>query len=105
MSKYTYTVQSNYSGKWISIMTKTRDFCLGFVKAREDYFPRKSYRVMRSDGKIIVDMPACDDVSIGRIAVWPPPEQCEEAARLVSEKAGQICKQTAKHEALRVSKP
>lgn len=102
--KHTYTVQSHYMGQWIDIVRDTRDFCAGFLHARKDYAPRNAYRVMRSDGKVIAESPAFDDVSVGQVAGWPTPEQYEAAAKRAMDQAARIRDQTAKQEAMRTAR-
>ena len=45
---------------------------------------------MRSDGRIIEEVAASDDVSIGQIAGWPTAEQYEKAASMALELAKAI---------------
>lgn len=102
--KYTYTVQSYYLGEWIDIVRDTRDFCAGFLHARKDYAPRNAYRVRRSDGKVIAESPASDDVSVGQVAGWPTPEQYEAAAKRAMDQAARIRGQAAEQEAKRAAR-
>jgi hypothetical protein len=101
LMKHTYTVQTHYLGDWRNIVRDTRDFCLGFMHARKDDAPRNAYRLMRSDGKVMEEIPVADEVAIGQIAGWPTPEQYESAAKRALEQAARIRDQAAKHEAMR----
>lgn len=102
MSKYTYTIQTCYLDKWLDIVHDTRDFCLGFLHARKDQGPRNAYRLIRSDGKIIEEIPVEPDVFIGMVAGWPTPEQYEEAAQCALDKAAKIREQAKRQEAMRL---
>lgn len=88
--KYEYRIETLYLGDWIRIINSSRDFCRGFLHAREDAAPRNAYRIVRSDGKVIEEIDARDDVSIGQIAGWPTAGQYEAAARRALEKAEAI---------------
>jgi len=59
---------------------------------------------MRSDGKVMQELPAVTDASIGMVAGWPTPEQYEYAARRAIEQAARIREQTAKQEAVRATR-
>lgn len=104
MNKYTYTVQTYYLDKWLDIVYDTRDFCLGFLHARRDQGPRNAYRLIRSDGKIMEEIPAEPDVFIGMVAGWPTPEQYEEAAQRALDKASKIREQTRRQEVMRLER-
>lgn len=95
--KHTYTVQTFYCGSWMSLFSETRDFCLGFLEAKKDYAPRNAYRIMRSDGKVALDLPAYEDVAIGQIASYPTAEQYESAAKRALEQAERIRKHAEAH--------
>lgn len=97
--KYTYSVESHFLGSWRKLFEESRDFCLGFLDARKDQAPRNAYRLTRSDGKVIVELPATEDVSIGMIAGWPTAEQYEFAAQRALVQAARIRAQTAKEAA------
>jgi hypothetical protein len=57
------------------------------MDARADYSPRCAMRLMRSDGKIIEELAADEDVGIGMIAGWPTAEQYELAAAKALQRA------------------
>lgn len=99
MAKYSYTIESFSVGKWRSILSDTRDFCLGYLSACKQDAPRNSYRLIRSDGKVLSEVPANLDVNIGMIAGWPTPEQYEAAAQRALAMAAHIREERAKHEA------
>ena len=87
MNKYDYHIESFAISKWLKIKTASLQYCLGFLDARKDYAPRNAYRLIRSDGKIIEEFPAVEDVSIGQITGWPTAEQYERAANKAIERA------------------
>jgi hypothetical protein len=94
--KYTYSVESHFCGKWCKLFTETRDFCLGyFTHAKYDH-PRNALRIMRSDGKVIQEMEADAEVSVGMIASFPTAAQYEYAAKIALEKAERIRKLESK---------
>lgn len=80
--KHTYQVVVYGVGKmgWLSILQGSRDFCLGYLHAKENLSPRLAHRVIRSDAKVIAGISASDEVSIGQFAGYPAPEQYEQAA-------------------------
>lgn len=90
MSKYTYFVETYYIDRWLKLFSETRDYCLGYLSAIADRAPRNPYRVVRSDGKVVQDLPGNTEVSIGQIAGWPTPEQYESAAKRAMEQAALI---------------
>lgn len=102
--KYTYFVETHYLGAWINLFSDTRDFCLGYLSAVRDRAPRNAFRLVRSDGKTVHDMPAVEDVAIGQVAGWPTPEQYEAAAKRALDQAARIRDQVAKQEAMRAAR-
>ncbi len=94
MAKYTYSLECPYSEKWNKFTTyASRDFCYGYLSAMRGQAPRLNIRMVRSDGKIMDEIEAYDDVNIGQIAGWPTAEQYERAgnealqrARIIREK-------------------
>jgi len=52
--------------------------------------PRLHLRLVRSDGKIMDEIEAHDDVGIGQVAGWPTAEQYESAAERALERARKI---------------
>lgn len=99
--KHTYSVQSFFIDKWVNLFTETRDFCAGYLKASQYNSPRNAYRLIRSDGKVIHELPAATEVGIGMVAGWPTPEQYEAAAQRATAQAARIREQQAKQEARR----
>jgi len=95
-TKHTYVVESLHNGKWIELFENTRDYCLGYVSHVQYCAPRKAYRIVRSDGKVMQELPAAEDCSIGMIAGWPTPEQYEGAAQRALEQAARIRRQREK---------
>lgn len=92
MPKHSYTVETYYLDKWLRLFEESRDFCLGYVQAKRDYAPRNAYRVVRSDGKIILELKADPNVALGMIAGWPSAEQYEAAAARALACAAEIRK-------------
>ena len=94
--KYSYSVETCYLEKWIKLFNGSRDFCEGYLHRAYDDRPRLAKRIMRSDGKVMVELKADDDVCIGMIAGWPTPEQYEYAAQRALDQAARIRKQQEK---------
>lgn len=88
--KHTYHLESFAIGKWLKILSGSLQYCQGFLDARKDYAPRNAYRLMRSDGKIVEEIPAREDVNIGQVAGWPTAGQYEAAAAKAIERAQAI---------------
>lgn len=59
--------------------------------------PRVHLRMVRSDGKIVCELAAHDDVVIGMIAGFPTAEQYERAAERALETARKIRENQEKH--------
>lgn len=78
--KYEYYLETFSREKWLKILTGTMHYCQGFLDAKKDYAPHNAHRLMRSDGKIIEEVAANDEVNLGQIAGWPTAEQYEFAA-------------------------
>ncbi len=85
--KHEFHLESFSIGNWLKIKQGSLQYCQGFLDARKDYAPRNAYRLMRSDGKVMEEVPAREDVSIGQIAGWPTAEQYEAAANKALERA------------------
>jgi hypothetical protein len=90
---YTYHLESFYIGKWLKILQGSMQYCQGFLDARKDYAPRNAYRLVRSDGKIMEEVAAREEVNIGQIAGWPAAEQYEVAGNRALEMARKIREQ------------
>jgi len=87
---HTYHLESFYCGKWTRLRTDGLLFLRGYLDAKSDYSPRLAYRIVRGDGKVVEELSAKEDVSIGMIAGWPTPEQYERAAERALERAKAI---------------
>jgi hypothetical protein len=76
-------------GKWYSVLKDTTvNFCRGYILGKHDAPPpRLSFRLVRSDGKVMDVTPADLDVSVGMVAGFPTAEQYEAAAARAIEKA------------------
>jgi len=90
MTKHTYTIETNCEGQWLKILSGSLQYLQGFLDARKDYAPRLAHRLLRSDGRIVEEIPANDDVSIGMIAGWPTAAQYERAADKAMDRAKAI---------------
>jgi hypothetical protein len=88
--KHEYHLESFAIGKWLKILQGSLQYCQGFLDARKDYAPRNAYRLIRSDGRVMEEVPAREDVNIGQIAGWPSAEQYEVAANNALNRAKMI---------------
>ena len=97
MSKYTYKIETFHLNQWLCIVKcETRDFCIGYITAKQYLAPRNAHRIVRSDGKIMPqELSAQTEVNIGMVAGWPTAEQYEAAAARALNMAEQIRKHTA----------
>jgi len=95
--KHSYHLESFAFGRWLKILQGSLQYCQGFLDARKDHAPRNAYRLMRSDGRVMEEVAAREDVNIGQIAGWPTAEQYERA----SSKALEMAKAIRKRESLR----
>ena len=97
-----YCVQvEQRSGKWITIMTGSRDYCLGFFRGRLGFSPRLAQRVLRliseKPSKVIIESASSGEVHIGQIAGFPSAEQYEAAAAKALAAAQDIRSRTSSH--------
>ena len=90
LMKHEYHLESFAIGKWLKILQGSLQYCQGFLDARKDYAPRNAYRLMRSDGRVMEEVPSREDVNIGQIAGWPTAVQYETAANKALERAKAI---------------
>lgn len=90
--KHEYHIETLAIGQWLKIKRGSLGYCQGYLDARKDASPRNAYRLMRSDGRVMEEVPARADVSIGQVAGWPTAEQYEAAARRALENAKAIRK-------------
>jgi hypothetical protein len=95
--RHTYKIETFHLNQWAKIADYvTREFCNGVLWKVKHDAPRLAYRVVRSDGKIMDELPAVDEVSVGMVAGFPTPEQYERAAAKALEKAAAIRERMAK---------
>ena len=92
MTKYTYKVEIYFDQKWVTIITRGKEYCQGWLDLYKDHAPRNPARLIRDDGKVLEEVNGKDDVDIGMIAGWPTPEQYERAAEEALKKAENIRK-------------
>lgn len=96
--KYTYRIETYYLDKWWTLIEASRQFCEGFIWARKDDAPHSHFRLIRSDDKIVHDLPAVKEVSVGMVAGFPTPEQYERAAQEALAKAAALRSRIAEQE-------
>lgn len=87
---YEYHIECPCLGKWNRIKIGSRHYCDGYMDAMRGQAPRSHLRLVRSDGKVMDEITAYDDVSVGMIAGWPTAEQYERAANTALERAKTI---------------
>ena len=88
---YTYHVECPCLDKWNPIIKgRSRGYCDGYMDAMRGQLPRLHLRLVRSDGKIVDEIQAYDDVGIGQVAGWPTAEQYEIAANRALKRAEKI---------------
>ena len=84
MSKYTYRVEVHHAHYgWVKLLEDPSRLCAaGYFMGRTDARmpPSPAMRLIRSDGKVIDDIPEDAEVSVGMVAGFPTPEQYEAAA-------------------------
>lgn len=93
MEKFTYNIEAQTpSGAWFPIIKLAGlAYCRGYMDAsREGPTPRLAWRLVRSDGRVIDEIPAIESAGVGMVAGWPTPEQYEHAAKMCLEKAKAI---------------
>ena len=90
---YNYHLETYAIGQWLKIKQGSMQYCQGFLDARKDYAPRNAYRLVRSDGKVMEETAAREDVDIGQIAGWPTAGQYEAAGNRALETARAIREQ------------
>jgi hypothetical protein len=89
-----YRVEMLWSatGRWHTVVTENRSYCLGWMACRRDGpTPRSAMRVVRaSDGKIVDECSEATEVGIGMIVGMVTAEQLEDAAARALERAAKI---------------
>ena len=88
--KYTYYIETYAYDRWYKTTEGGLFYLQGYMDAKKHYAPRLHHRLVRSDGKIIEELPAREDVFIGMIAGWPTAEQYERAGNEALERAKAI---------------
>jgi hypothetical protein len=94
-----YRIESFYCGKWCKIADYvSRQFAQGVLWASKHDAPRLAYQVVRiEDGKVVDELPANDEVSVGMIAGFPTAEQYERAAEKALARAKAIREKMEKY--------
>jgi hypothetical protein len=88
--KYTYSLEVAFCGRWIKFKSGSLQYLKGHLDGKAEASPRIAHRIVRSDGKIVEELPARDDVGIGLVAGHPTAEQYERAAEKALAKAEAI---------------
>jgi hypothetical protein len=84
---YTYHIECPCLGEWNAFKKGNRGYLDGYMDAMRGQAPRLHLRLVRSDGKVMDEILANDDVCVGMIAGWPTAEQYELAASRALERA------------------
>lgn len=69
------------------MLAGSRDLCLGYMRARGETSPRLPMRVVRTDGRLVDEVPGNMEVSVGQVAGYPTAEQYEAAGLRAFENA------------------
>ena len=86
--KYEYHLECWHLEKWLRFKSHLGlQYAQGWLDARKEMSPRLHTRLVRSDGKIMEEIPERKEVSIGQVAGWPTAEQYERAAAEALERA------------------
>lgn len=96
--KHSYHIECLTIGKWLKLFSGGLQFLQGYLDARSESSPRLAHRIMRSDGKIVEQIEAREDVSVGMVAGFPTAEQYEAAAQRALSKAAVIREQSEREE-------
>ena len=90
MSKNTYKLEALCHGQWHKVIESSMQYCKGYMAAKREYHPRLAHRLIRSDGRVIDQFEASEDVCIGQVAGHPTAEQYEAAAKRALDRAKSI---------------
>ena len=89
--KHTYTIETMFGDKWNAFIKDCpRSYCEGYMDAMRGQAPGLHLRLMRSDGKVVDEVLANDEVNIGMVAGWPSAGQYERAAEEALRRAASI---------------
>jgi hypothetical protein len=97
MSTYTYSIRSyypEYKEPWIAFKKDlNRQYAEGYFSAlREHPSPRPHTQLVRSDGKVVDEFEAHEEVHIGMVAGFATAEQLRRAAQKALERADRLDK-------------
>jgi hypothetical protein len=97
MNKYTYSIRSyypEYKEPWMTFKKNlNRQYALGYFDAlRESPSPRPHTQLVRSDGKVVDEFKAVEEVHIGMVAGYPNAEQLRRAAQKALDRSDRIDK-------------
>lgn len=95
--KHSYKLECE-AGKWYSLFEGGLQFLQGYLDAKKIMSPRLAHRIVRSDGKVIEEVAAREDVSVGMIAGFPTAEQYERAGSKAFDMARAIREQKQREE-------
>ena len=95
MSKYTYSIRSyypEYKEPWITFKKDlNKQYAESYFFAlRESPSPRPHTQLVRSDGKIVDEFEAFEEVRIGMVAGYPNAGQLRRAAQKALDRADRI---------------
>jgi len=101
MSKYTYSIRSyypEYKEPWVTFKKNlNKQFAEGYFFALcESPSPRPHTQLVRSDGKVIDEFEAHEEVHIGMVAGFATAEQLRRAAQKALDRADRIDKMNIK---------
>lgn len=89
--KHTYHIECPFGGEWTPFIKDCpRSYCEGYMDAMRGQAPRLHLRLVRSDGKVVDEVLANDEVNIGQVAGWPTAGQYERAALEALQRAAKI---------------
>ena len=101
MNTYTYSIRSyypEYKESWIAFKKDlNKQYAQGYFNAlRERPSPRPHTQLVRSDGVVVDEFEAIEEVHIGMVAGYPSSEQLRRAAKKALERADRIDKMNIK---------
>jgi len=88
---HSYHIECPCLGKWNPFINgRSKHYCDGYMDAMRGQMPGLHLRLVRSDGKIMDEVLAQDDVGVGMVAGWPTAQQYELAAEEALDRARKI---------------
>lgn len=78
-----YQIEASINGTWqplVGMKDRSKLYLLGHLHHHRDSpGPRLAWRLVAPDGRVVEEVPALNDVSIGMVAGWPTPAQYRAA--------------------------